>query len=107
MQAREGILEDHRDVLAPNLPEGRDRRGDQVLAHEPRRAGDPRALAVEQAQEREVRDALSRAGLPHDPERLAAMDGERQAVDGMDDAVRRRKLHNEVLDLEQRLGRHW
>ena len=32
---------------------------------------------------------------------------ERQAVDGLDDAVRRRELDGEVLDLEQRLGRHW
>jgi hypothetical protein len=53
-------------------------------------------------------DALARARLADDPERLATADRERETVDGVDDAVRGWKLDDEVLDLEQRLAdRHW
>ena len=58
-------------------------------------------LAVEETEDSEVRHALPRAGLPDDPERLAAADGEREPVDGVDDAVRRRELDAQVLDLEE------
>ena len=63
-----------------------------------------RALAVEQAEDREVRDALARAGLADDAERLAAAEREREAGDGVDDAVRRREVDREVADVEEQLG---
>ena len=49
---------------------------------------------------------LPRPGLADDPERLAALDAERDAVDRLDDAVVGLEVDLEVLDLEQRLA-HW
>ena len=72
VQARERILEDHRDVLAADLPQLLRRQREQVAAHEVDVALDRGALLVEQAHDREVRDALARAGLADDAERLAA-----------------------------------
>ena len=44
-------------------------------------------VAVEQAHDREARDALARAGLADDAERLAAPEREREVGDRLDDAV--------------------
>ena len=63
------------------------------------------ALCVEQAEDGEVGDALARARLADDAERLAAPQREREAGDGVDDAVLRRELDREVADVEERARR--
>ena len=57
----------------------------------------------QQSHDRERRDALAAAGLADDADRLARVDGERDAVDGADVAPPTPAEHDlEVLDLEQR-----
>ena len=57
--------------------------------------------AVQQPHDREVRDALARAGLADDAERLAARERERDVGDGLHDAVRRREADGEPADVEE------
>ena len=65
---------------------------------------DPARRRRDQAHQRERADALAAAGLADQAERLALVQRERHAVDGLDDAVRRVELRLEVLHLEQRLS---
>src|SRR5581483_3365032 len=79
-----------------------------VLALEPDRA----ARGLEQASDEAGGGALPAAGLPHDPERLAAHHVERDAVHRVhrrhlpleDDPARDREVLNEVADLDERLA---
>ena len=106
VQARERILEDHRDVLAAHVAQLVRRRLEQVLALEQDLARDLRPLGVQQAEDGEVRDALARARLADDAERLAAPERERQARDRVDDAVLGRELDGQVADVEKQLAAH-
>ena len=75
---------------------------DQLDSVEDGRALGGRVARVVQPHHGETRDALPGAGLSDDPERLTPLDGERDAVDRLDDAVIRSELGAKVLDLEQR-----
>ena len=57
---------------------------------------------VVQAQDAEAGHALAGAGLADDAERLAALQREGQAVDGLDQAVVGREVDPQVADLEER-----
>ena len=59
-------------------------------------------LERDQAHHREERHALAGARLAHDAERLAREQRERDAVDGLHQAVLGGEVHREVLDLEER-----
>jgi glycine/D-amino acid oxidase-like deaminating enzyme len=104
VQARERVLEDHRNLLAPHPAQLGVRRREEVASLEQRLSRDPRPPAVEQAEDGEVRDALARAGLARDAERLAAAKRERQPVDRVDDAVLGRELDGELPHVEQHLA---
>ena len=99
------VLEDHRHPLAAHpahlLGGGRD----QVLAVEEDLAADLGAVPLVQAHDGHARHALARAGLAHDAERLATVDGEGQPVDGLHQAVVGREVHAQVADLEERSAR--
>ena len=104
VEARERILEDHRDVLAADLLQ---LVGGSASSSRPLNRISPvitRALAVEQAHDREVRDALAGAGLADDPERLATLERERDVGDRLDDAVGRREPDREPANVEQRVA---
>ena len=96
------VLEDHRDLLPPQLAQAILARGEQVLAVEHRLAARRRVARVVQAHDRERRDALAAAGLADDPERLASVDRERDAVHRLDDAVVGLEARAQVADLEER-----
>ena len=64
-------------------------------------AGDVGGRRVEQAHDREARDALARAGLADDAERLAAPEREREVRDRLDDPVARAEADRQVADVEQ------
>ena len=106
VQAGEGILEDHRHVLAAHVAQLGRRGLQQVLAVQQDLARDLRALGVEQPEDGEVGHALARAGLAHDAERLAAPQREREAGDGVHDAVLGRELDREVAHFEEELAAH-
>ena len=72
VQAREGVLEDHRELLAADLPELVRRKLEEVLALEEDLPGEICGLAVDEAERGQAGDALARAGLADDAERLAA-----------------------------------
>ena len=97
------VLEDHRHLLAAQLAHLLALGADEFLPVEPDLAGDPRALRV-QAHDAQRRDRLARAGLADDAERAAALDIERQPVDGLDDAVVGREMDTQVAH-RQELGR--
>ena len=59
-------------------------------------------LGVDEPHHRQERDALAGAGLPHDPERLARAQRERDAVDRLDQAVFRREM--DLRSLTSRSG---
>src|SRR5207249_3208481 len=76
-------------------------RGEQVLAVEERLAARDRVRARVQAHDRQAGDALARARLADDAERLALLDRERDAVDGADDPVVGLEVRLEVADFEE------
>src|SRR5581483_5488694 len=99
------ILEDDRHLLAADPPRPlqagpADERpalpADVAAGHAPGR--------LEQAEDGERRDALPRARLPDQAERLPAVDGEGDAPDRLDDPAPRVEAHLGVVDLEQRLA---
>ena len=104
VQRGQRVLEDHRDLVAAHARAARsvvELAQVAALEHDPAR--DPRVRRPGQAQDRQVGDALAAARLADDAERLAVLDRERDAVDGLDDAVLGLEAGPEVVDLEQRL----
>ena len=63
-------------------------------------------VADDQPHDGQAGHALAGAGLAHDAEHLAGLERERDAVDGLDEAVLGREVDLEVLHLEQRLALH-
>jgi len=106
VQAGEGVLEDHGDVLAAHASQLGLRGLEEILAVQQDLAADLRALGVQQPEDREIGDALARAGLADDAERLPAPQREGQPGDRVHDPVLGRELHGEVLDLEQQVAAH-
>ena len=95
------LLEDHRDLAAPNLAEPS---GEAVARSVPSNRISPPASARgagQQPDERPERHRLARARLSDDPERLAPADRERRAVDCAQDAARELELDLEAADFEQ------
>src|SRR6185369_9412797 len=102
VQARERLLEDHRHVVAPDRPELVHRQRQDLPAVEPDLARhDLGRRDVEQAHHRQGADALAGAGLTHDPEGLAPLQGVRHPVDGGDRPVEHMEVGPQVADLEQ------
>ena len=62
--------------------------------------GEPAGLLV-QAENGEHGDALSAPGLSYDAERLARLDGERDAVDGANDPVLGLEVRAQIAHVEQ------
>ena len=100
IQARHGVLEDHRDVVAADAP-------DLVVVHlqdvltveDDRSFRDPPRGLRDEAHERERGDRLPAAGFADEAERLAGLEVERHAVDGVHHAVAREELRVQVLDV--------
>ena len=102
----EGVLEDHRDVLAGVGAPLLRRQSEQVGAAKAHRAPDHLRRGAEQAHHGERADRLPAAGLADDRQRAPGLHRVRQAVDRVEDAVGRAELHGEVGHLqERRLGR--
>jgi hypothetical protein len=99
VQARERVLEDHRDLLAADLPDLVAVHLEQVVALEQGLPGD--LPAAGQPHDRQAGHALAGAGLAHDAEGLAPVEGEVDAVHRLDDAVVGAEPDPQVLDFEQ------
>ena len=106
VQRRHRILEDHRDLPAPNTAQSAVALADQVLALEDGGARLDPAVAGEQTEDRERRDALAATRLADDPKRLAGRDVERDPVDGVHGAAPCREADVQILDGEEGFPRH-
>ena len=93
VQRRHRILEDHPDLVAAVVLHLRVRELEQVAALVVHLAAEARVDVARQAHDRHRGHALARAGLADDPEHLAALELERDAVDGVHDAVLGREVH--------------
>jgi hypothetical protein len=87
VQARQRILEHHRNLGAPHLPELIRCHGDEIGALEERRTAYARTTG--QAEQGLHGDGLATARLPHDPEGATFVHRERRVLYGLDHAIRR------------------
>jgi hypothetical protein len=106
VQRGHGVLEDHADLAPPDVLHLLRRQLQEVPALEPDLSLHPGHFLVDQAQHGEKGHALPRAGLPHNPQRLAAIDLERDPVDGFHQAVVGGEVDLEVLDLQEGFGHY-
>ena len=104
VQRRHRILEDHRDLVAAEVLQLALVHLQQVAALVEHLAFEARVRVAREPEERHRGDALARAGLADDPQHLAALQLEADAVDGLDDSVLGGELDLQVLDLDQALG---
>ena len=103
VEAGHRVLEDHRDLLAPQLPHVALRQGHEIQPVE----RDGAALDVprglwQQPHERQIGHALAAARLADETERLAGLEVERHPVDGEDRAFMGPEADDQVPDLEKR-----
>ena len=106
VQARHRILEDHRDLLAPNAAPRALGEADQLPPLELDASGGDPGRPREDPHRRQRRDALPAARLADEPERLARADVERDAVHRVDEAAARPEADAQVVDREQRRLAH-
>src|SRR5262249_29759890 len=104
IQRGHGVLQDHRDLLATDLPHLLGRLREEILTVEEDLAAGIGGGRRQQAEDRQGEGGLSRSGLADDPERLAAVERERHAVDGLHHprAPLAHVVRGEILQLEQR-----
>ena len=102
VQRRHRVLEDHPELGAAVLLHLGVRHLQQVGALVDHLALEVRVHIAREAHQRHRRDALAGAGLADDPEHLAALELERDAVDRAHDAVLRREVDLQVVDVEER-----
>ena len=96
------VLEHHGHLGAPQGPQLVLRCADQLLAGVGGRAGADDVLGGEQAHDRAGQHGLAGARLADDAERLAPLEAEGDAVDGLDDARLGVEVRPEVVDDEER-----
>ena len=97
------VLEDHGDVVAAHLAHVVLLELEQVAAVEHHLAADdPAGRLRNQPHQRQRADALAATRLADQAERLALVQRERDAVDGLDHPVLGEELRPKVLNLQQR-----
>src|SRR5262249_48901620 len=105
VQRRHRLLEDHRDLFAPDLPHLARRHVHEVLAVvEDLALHDLAGRLRDQLHHRQRGPGLAAAGLAHHAERLALVDVEIDAVHRADGPFVREEVGLEVLDFEKTLG---
>src|SRR4029079_14983358 len=96
------LLEDHGDLVAPDLAQGRLRQRQQVRAVEQDLARRVRGGRVgEEPEDRQRRPRLARAGFADQRHGLGVADVERHVLDGMRDPLARAEIHRQVLDRDE------
>ena len=96
------VLEHHRHLGAPEVAQVVAGRVDELVALEQDAAGALHVGLRQQAHDRAREHRLARPGLADDPERLAPLERDRDAVDGAGHAARGGEVGVEVGDVEQR-----
>ena len=102
VEAGHRVLEDHGDLATAQVAHLGLAVGQQVLPVEADAAAlDAPGRLGQQAHEGQAGDALAAAGFADDAERLAFVELEGHAVDGVDGALVRSEANDEILDAEQ------
>ena len=104
VQRRRRVLEHHGDLPPAHAPELAGRQADELASAQAHGAGHDPPGRIDEAEEREAGHALARARLAHEPEHLALLQREGDAVDRLRDARARREMGREVAHDEQRLA---
>ena len=102
VQGGDRILEDHRDLAAARALQLAPARAGEVPALEDDRAARHGGLGRQGVHDRAQRQALARAALADDADRLARLDLERHAVDDGEAVAVKLEPRDEVAHLEQR-----
>src|SRR5208282_5355132 len=102
MQRGQRVLEDHGHLAAAQFPDPARAGGDQVLAVQPDVPGDLGLGPLVQSHDAHAGDALAGTRLPHDAQRAAAFQDERDSVHGPDQAVVGLEVDPQVADVQQR-----
>ena len=106
IERRHRLLEDHRDVVAPDRAHSLVRQhGDVFALVEDFPADDPPGTLGQQLDHRERGDALAAAGFADQPHRLARFDAECHPIDRSDLSIAREEGGLQVANFEQ--CRHW
>jgi hypothetical protein len=104
VEARDRVLEDHRDVLATDVAHLTLGHGHEVAALELDGAADGRVVDHTcEAEDGVGGDALAAARFPDEADELAGGDREAHLVDGVHGALVRREVDGEVGQPEQRV----
>ncbi len=96
------VLEDHRHAVAAHVALRFRIQCPQVDAVEDDAAADDSSGRIDQAHERITGHRLAGARLAYEPQHLAAIDGERDVVDGLDDACLGEEMRAQAFDDEDR-----
>src|SRR5438876_4639217 len=105
IQRGHGLLEDHRDLFAADLPHLRGGQAEEVLAVVDDLAlHDAPGRLRDEPHDAQGGDRLARTRLADDAERLALVDVEADAVDGAHDALVGEEVCLESLDFEEPFG---
>src|SRR5450759_1215663 len=95
------VLEDHRHLRAPEAAHLGGGEREDLFALEPDRPAALDPVAGQQVHDRTGQHGLARPGLADDAEGLAALEGERNTVDGAHQAPLALEVGREVADLEE------
>jgi hypothetical protein len=101
-ERRQGVLEDHRDLVAAQFLHAGPGGADQLVAVQPDLATDRGVLRVVQAEHGQVGHRFAGAGLADDAQRGALLHVEGEPVHGVDDAVLGMEVDGQVTDGEER-----
>ena len=101
VEARERVLEDHRDVLAADLPQLVRRQAQQVAAHEVDLARDHGALRLSSPMIARFETLLPEPDSPTTPSVSPRESVNETSRDGLDDAVGGREADRQARDVEQ------
>jgi hypothetical protein len=100
VQAGGRLLEDHADATAAHGTHAGLRQREQIFLVQAHVAAGDAAVLRQQPHQRERRHALAAAGFADERERLAALDGQAEAVDGLHQSEFGVERHLEVVGLE-------
>ena len=104
VEAGKGVLEDHGDVLAPDVSHLVGWKGEQIATREKGLAGDTSTVAVQQAHQRQAGHALTGARFAHDAQGLASVQRVREIGNGPDVACLGGEDDAQAADVEDDLA---
>ena len=105
IERRHRVLKDHRDLAAAHAAKLLLRQADEFDSLEPHRTCDDAAGRVDEPEQREPGDALARPGFTDEPEHLAALQREGDAVDRLHHSDLGEEVRGEIPHLQERAHR--